>query len=373
MEIRNHIYDFSLNPKSTGTKIKALRKSKKMTAEKLAEALNHSVKTISSWETGSRFPSLDALVDLANFFEVSVHSLTLPLDNCPVSPLPRHSKELILLNPPYYIGDTSDEIITTLLIREEYLIQRMLCGVFTNQNKCEYDNISLALKHPFDPQGNEHKSENSAASFWQFKKEHFYISPRKPILFNRILRGECLDNALCALDLFDRSVFFTMLCYFPEFRNWDCTKMLYENGARFIDCQFHERNTQIERAVEEKEKENLFNITIHTISSEEECQLFWNGGSHMSEEQANDWFSFLEVPRYKDNPDYYNGKIFRKVDVSHTGTEEQEHKLLARYYSLFDFIADTVTSLDDFCKRRIEKHMYFDPYIKNLLDRGIIT
>ena len=66
MEIRNHIYNFSVEPKATGKRIKELRKAKGLTAEQLAEKLYRSTKAISSWETGVRFPSIDNLVDLAN-------------------------------------------------------------------------------------------------------------------------------------------------------------------------------------------------------------------------------------------------------------------------------------------------------------------
>ena len=87
MEIRNKIYNFSVDSKATGRRIKELRKAKGLTAEKLADELFCSVKTVSSWETGARFPSLDALVDLANYFDVTVHSLMLPQDNCEVDSL----------------------------------------------------------------------------------------------------------------------------------------------------------------------------------------------------------------------------------------------------------------------------------------------
>ena len=62
METRNHIYKFEIDKKETGKYIKSLRKEKGWTAEVLAEKLYCSPKTVSSWETGVRMPSLDMLV-----------------------------------------------------------------------------------------------------------------------------------------------------------------------------------------------------------------------------------------------------------------------------------------------------------------------
>ncbi len=371
MEIRNFIYSFSLDPKATGSKIKNLRKSKKMTAEKLAETLLCSVKTVSSWETGTRFPSLDALVDLANLFDISVHSLMLPFDNCSESPIKSpNPNDYSVFDSAYSIGLTDDEITQTLFIREEYLIQRLLCDVFTNQNQCELEALAYALQRTPVRELPSLKN-NTADAFWKFKKEHFYHSQTASILFNRILRGECFPNTLNAMDLFEKCVFLTMLCYFPEFRNWDCAKMLYETGARFIDCQFSSNAEKIKQFSLKKEQERLFNVHAATITSEEELLCFWGLDPHMSEERKNKWLGWLETPRYKDNPDYYDKKILRMV-TDNCGDPE-ERKTLAKYYSVFDFIIDTVESLDDFAKRRVEADMCFEEYIELLLERGAVS
>ena len=370
MEIRNFIYNFSVDPKATGSKIKSLRKSQKMTAEMLADALLCSVKTVSSWETGTRFPSIDALVDLANLFDVSVHSLMLPLDNCSQESIKPISNEYDYLNPPYFVGDTSEKMLVALFTREEYLIQRFLCGVFTNKDACEYERLAYALMYPPEIQKSERQRKNTADEFWQFKKDHFYNLGKKAILFNRILRGEQLHNALRAMDLFERSVFLTMLCYFPEFRDWDCAEMLYGTGARFIDCQFAQNAEKIKQFALQKEQKKLFNVCVSTISSEEELLCFWDLDPRANEERKKDWFSYLEVPRYKDNPDYYNKRTVRKTII--IGKDNKEHKTLAAYYSLFDFITDTIKSLDDFSKRYVSSDLCFEAYLKTLLEKGII-
>jgi len=51
-------------------KIKSLRKEKNWTQKELAEKLNVSDKTISSWETGRTYPDIDSLIQLADLFDL---------------------------------------------------------------------------------------------------------------------------------------------------------------------------------------------------------------------------------------------------------------------------------------------------------------
>ncbi len=55
-----------------GTFLKALRKEKDLTQEQLAEQLNISGRTVSRWETGKNMPDISILVDLAEFYHVSI-------------------------------------------------------------------------------------------------------------------------------------------------------------------------------------------------------------------------------------------------------------------------------------------------------------
>ncbi len=55
-----------------GTFLKELRKEKDLTQEDLAEQLNVSNRTISRWETGSNMPDIGMLVEIADFYEVSI-------------------------------------------------------------------------------------------------------------------------------------------------------------------------------------------------------------------------------------------------------------------------------------------------------------
>ena len=55
-----------------GAFLKELRKAKGLTQEQLAEKLNVSGRTVSRWETGSSMPDISILVEIAEFYDVSI-------------------------------------------------------------------------------------------------------------------------------------------------------------------------------------------------------------------------------------------------------------------------------------------------------------
>ena len=55
--------------------LKNLRKANKLDQNKLANAINVSSKTISHWETGYTEPSINQLIMLANYFDVTIDDL----------------------------------------------------------------------------------------------------------------------------------------------------------------------------------------------------------------------------------------------------------------------------------------------------------
>ncbi len=55
-----------------GSFLKTLRTEKELTQENLAEVLHVSGRTISRWETGSNMPDIGMLVEIADFFDVSI-------------------------------------------------------------------------------------------------------------------------------------------------------------------------------------------------------------------------------------------------------------------------------------------------------------
>lgn len=58
-----------------GKHLKDLRLEKGLSQQKLGEILGFCNQTVSFWESGSREPDLDTLVEIANFFDVTVDEL----------------------------------------------------------------------------------------------------------------------------------------------------------------------------------------------------------------------------------------------------------------------------------------------------------
>ena len=61
-----------MDQKKIGLFLKELRKEKNITQELLAEKLNVSNKTISRWETGNNMPDISLLVELSEFYNISI-------------------------------------------------------------------------------------------------------------------------------------------------------------------------------------------------------------------------------------------------------------------------------------------------------------
>jgi transcriptional regulator with XRE-family HTH domain len=64
-----------------GERLMILREESGLTQEKLAEIFKTKKATISRYETGSRDPKLDTLIELADFFQVSTDYLLGRTDN----------------------------------------------------------------------------------------------------------------------------------------------------------------------------------------------------------------------------------------------------------------------------------------------------
>jgi len=61
-----------MDQRKTGAFLKELRKEKGITQEQMADELGVSGRTISRWETGSNMPDISLLVEIAEFFDVSI-------------------------------------------------------------------------------------------------------------------------------------------------------------------------------------------------------------------------------------------------------------------------------------------------------------
>lgn len=58
-----------------GEKLKALRLEKKMTQKQVADIIGLAISAVSSYESGSRYPSYDVLVQLSRIFHVTTDYL----------------------------------------------------------------------------------------------------------------------------------------------------------------------------------------------------------------------------------------------------------------------------------------------------------
>lgn len=61
---------------TVGKNLSALRKAKGLTQQELAQQINYSDKSLSKWELGYALPSVDVLLDIANFYGVTIDYLT---------------------------------------------------------------------------------------------------------------------------------------------------------------------------------------------------------------------------------------------------------------------------------------------------------
>ena len=65
----------TVDPVQIGSKVQALRKTKKLTQEQLAEAVGVSWRTISNLETGRVIPKLYLIYGLAKHFDITIDEL----------------------------------------------------------------------------------------------------------------------------------------------------------------------------------------------------------------------------------------------------------------------------------------------------------
>ena len=64
-----------MNQVKIGDFMKELRKEKGLTQEQTAEQFMVNRRTVSRWETGNNLPDLDILIEMADYYEVSVREL----------------------------------------------------------------------------------------------------------------------------------------------------------------------------------------------------------------------------------------------------------------------------------------------------------
>lgn len=64
-----------MNQKKTGRFLKELRKEKGLTQEQFSEIFGVSNRSISRWENGVNMPDLDLVIEIANYYEVTIDEL----------------------------------------------------------------------------------------------------------------------------------------------------------------------------------------------------------------------------------------------------------------------------------------------------------
>ena len=378
MEIRNHVYNFSVEPKATGKRIKELRKSKGMTAQDLADALICSVKTVSSWETGIRFPSIDNLVDLANFFDVTVHSLMLPNDNCSVGALsitPSHYAK----SPTHWkVYDADDDKIASLFIRRDYLIQRLLSGFITIANKNEFHYVDEQLfdgfwiEESFEKVKTMINLSNDPKGYYDFIK----LIGKRDIkcikqIFNRLWYGDKLTKTLESLNKFDKDCLFTTALYMEELRDAYWVKYLYEVGARFIGFNISGLKEKMDVAKADNEQCTIVykKLFKYNIFSEDDMDEYLCTPDYYNEEQKNNWYHFGEKPRYSENPAYYDGhevSVERHVNETDVSVREK----ISECYFLLEYIKDNVGDYEDYVEKIIPgDKLEYREYVKMLIKK----
>lgn len=64
-----------MDQKKIGTFLRELRKEKNLTQEQLAEILGATNRSISRWENGVNMPDLDLVIEIANYYNVSIEEI----------------------------------------------------------------------------------------------------------------------------------------------------------------------------------------------------------------------------------------------------------------------------------------------------------
>lgn len=107
-----------------GIRLQALRKMQSLTTIKLAEIINVPSSSISRWENGINYPTIETLRDLSKYFDVSTDYL-LGLVNFAK---PFHSE-----SESYFYGEESVSI--SMLNEDEKMLIKAMIKVLTKKEK----------------------------------------------------------------------------------------------------------------------------------------------------------------------------------------------------------------------------------------------
>lgn len=124
-----------MDQKKVGQFLKTLRKEKNITQETLAETLNVSSRTVSRWETGSNMPDISLLVELAEFYQVSIPEIIDGERNC--EKMNQETKDTAIKMAEYSKKEfdiKKREIISVLLMIFGVFIMLSALAIFPNES-----------------------------------------------------------------------------------------------------------------------------------------------------------------------------------------------------------------------------------------------
>lgn len=154
-----------------GPKFKKARLEKKLTQENVAEILNVSRSTISSWEVGRSYPDLDNLVSISNLYDVSLDNL-LREDSKMVKKLSLDTKQkkrfkLIISLLLIFIVITAGYVFM--------LLNSYNTGVEVPLNEIELSDISLSSVSQNDANTGITIQAKSESTFYRIEPDNFLV------------------------------------------------------------------------------------------------------------------------------------------------------------------------------------------------------
>ncbi len=154
-----------------GPKFKKARLEKKLTQENVAEILNVSRSTISSWEVGRSYPDLDNLVSISNLYDVSLDNL-LREDSKMVKKLSLDTKQkkrfkIIISLLLIFIVITAGYVFM--------LLNSYNTGVEVPLNEIEISDITLSSVSHNDADTGITIQAKSESTFYRIEPDHFLV------------------------------------------------------------------------------------------------------------------------------------------------------------------------------------------------------
>lgn len=184
-----------LNLEIIGNKITRQRKKKEMTQQELADALHVTHQAVSKWENGISMPSLDVLLEITKFFNVSIDFL---LNDVEIkrddyqSLILNYSRETVINmfihseNPTadiskifYLLSDRERKHIINLLVSNNLSLDVSVLWSYLNDNERRYLlGIILSNKYDYNLKLISHKLTNEESMICRLHGENYHYPLR---------------------------------------------------------------------------------------------------------------------------------------------------------------------------------------------------